>query len=83
MLQGILQYASGPPPREQSLDTQSSASNSFFHVFAAQMNGYDSRRERSTTPFIVQKKPKLRESEESLLELYQKEFRTGGLQSWK
>ena len=80
MLQAIVQCGTGAPTYIYS---QNGANNSFFHVFAAQMDGYDSRRERSEQQPAVQKKFRMRESEEALQEFYQREFRVGGLQGWK
>lgn len=79
MLQAIVQYGTGAPTYIYS---QNGANNSFFHVFAAQMDGFDSRRERPESP-PVQKKVRARESEEKLQEYYQREFRARGLQGWK
>ena len=78
MLQAIVQCGTGAPTYIYS---QNGANNSFFHVFAAQMDGFDSRRERQEPP-PVQKKVRARESEEKLQEYYQREFRAGGFQRW-
>lgn len=80
MLQAIVQNGTGAPTY---IYTQNGVNNSFFHVFAAQMDGFDSRRERQEPPPTVQKKVRARESEEKLQEYYQREFRAGGFQRWK
>ena len=79
MLQGIVQIGTGAPTYIYS---DSETNTSFFHVFAAQMDGYDSRRERSESPPTMQKKPRTREPAEKLQEYYQREFRAGGFFRW-
>ena len=82
MLQSIVQYGSGPPTYIYS-PNEVTASNSFFHVFAAEMSGYDSKRQEAEAHYNYQQKPKVRESEEKLLEYYQREFKVRGINSWK
>lgn len=82
MLQSIVQYGTGAPTYIYS-QSGVTVSNSFFHVFAAEMGKYDSRRERTEVPSTAQKKPRLRVTEEQLQELYQRESRVRGLESWR
>ena len=82
MLQRIIQYGSGPPTYIYS-QNEVTASNSFFHVFAAEMSGYESQREDSQTHHIYQQKPKARVSEEQLMEYYEREFKVRGINKWK
>ena len=62
MLQSIQYVGSGPPTYVYSYKAVG-ASGEYYHVFAAETRGYDSRREK-----------KERENEERLRELYQKEY---------
>jgi len=62
MLQSIQYVGSGPPTYVYSHKAVG-ASGEYYHVFAAETRGYDSRREK-----------KERENEERLRELYQKEY---------
>ena len=62
MLQSIQYVGSGPPTYVYS-NKAVGASGEYYHVFASETRGYDSRREK-----------KERENEERLRELYKKEY---------
>lgn len=62
MLQSIQYVGSGPPTYVYSQKAVG-ASGEYYHVFAAETQGYDSSREK-----------KDRENEERLRELYQREY---------
>lgn len=94
MLQSI-QYGSGPPTYVYS-NNAVGASNSFFHVFASQMSGYDPRREKKANRQLIKREEKaepLQEAEqnwtkaiiveESPQEAYQKEYGKRELFLWK
>lgn len=82
MLQSI-QYGSGPPTYIYSNNT-TGVNSGFFHVFASQMGGYDSRRENQDVKGNYQKRQRTNEEQEEYLrECYQKEYKERQLLPWK
>lgn len=81
MLQSI-QYGSGPPTYIYS-NNATGASSGFFHVFATQMGGYDSRRENHDVRTNTHKREKTQEEQEEYVrECYQREYRERQLPKW-
>ena len=82
MLQSI-QYGSGPPTYIYS-NNATSTSNGFFHVYASQMAGYDSRRENPNVKTMPKKMEKSKEKrDEYIRECYEKEYKENNLIGWK
>lgn len=83
MLQNI-QYGGGPSVYAYSGSTTTSTNNAMFHVFASQMSGYDSRREKNDSRVSEGKVKKSDEEHEDFLrECYQREYRENNLIRWK
>ncbi len=82
MLQSI-QYGSGPPTYVYSNNT-AGTSSAFFHVYASEMSGYDSKRDNPNVKATQRKQEKSKEKrDEYIHECFEKEYKEINYTRWK